>query len=132
MSCTKSSEGQLNKEKSDIQATLERLLEEYHISPISPPILIGVSAVRHTFTAVGKNEKGETLVLDFNDLEEPVDEFSLSKFFLKCYDAGVEKRILICGGASDKAKILAPLLGINLIDIQNMNELASALKSVLK
>jgi hypothetical protein len=85
-----------------------------YISIINPPIIEGISGVKHQFYLIGKIknsiQKEEFVVVDYCE-----DEQSLLQFFIKSIDVKSKLKIAICKNITEEMKKFSSLWNIFLI-----------------
>ncbi len=88
-----------------------KLSEDLHkyISIIDPPIVEGMSGIKHKFYFVGK-DKDDLIVMDYCK-----DDISLLQFFIKSFDVKSKIKIAICENITEEIRKLASFCNVFLV-----------------
>ncbi len=105
------------------------ILEEFQFRVEMPGQIAGRSGAVHRFDAVATKGASEVIVLDVMASEGPIGEVPVASLYAKVFDVSPTQAILVAiPGISDKARKLASLYKISVIEALNSEEAAMRLK----
>ncbi|HEY5620485.1 MAG TPA: hypothetical protein VIK88_02380, partial [Candidatus Bathyarchaeia archaeon] len=105
------------------------VLEEFQFKVEMPGQIAGRSGALHRFDAIATKGPSEVVVLDVMASDKQIDEVPVASLYAKIFDVAPSQAILVAiPNLTEKARKLAALYRISVIEASNSQEAAEQLK----